>query len=446
MDGQFNASRRWVLAAGGSLALAACSGGRRAQGGPTLALSQEGAYAESVDAVRLPTAVRAAYKTEDLYWFDPGGRPRRQARQLYELLYGASYDGLQPGHYLTADLIDQGRVTSVDQDRLAATDRALTLGLYAYAGDLVQGRYKPNDEGRAALLEAGLTAPNLLSWYEGLEPRGRSYQSLKSVLARNDATPEMRSAAALNMERLRWTPEEDWSAASQVHIRVNIADAELEAFEGQRLVDSMRGVIGRYDRQTPQLVSPIRDLKFSPDWTIPDTVLERDYLPQLQADPAALDPNVYEVRVKGELPEAELDWSTVTVEDLFIRRASSDVGPLGGVRFSMYNAQAIFLHDSPQKALFEQDRRLYSSGCVRVERAEDLAVWISSKQPSALSREEIARRMISGRTSQVPLDAPIAVSLQYMTLWIDGRGALRTAPDIYKLDNRLARRMGLSLA
>ncbi len=446
MDGQFNASRRWVLAAGGSLALAACSGGRRAQWGPTLALSQEGAYADSVDAVRLPSAVRAAYRTENLYWFDQGGRPRRQALELYELLYGASYDGLQPGHYLTADLIDEGRLISVGQDRLAATDRALTVGLNAFAADLVHGRHNPRGESRDSLLYAGLAAPNLLSWYEDLEPRGRSYQSLKSVLTRTDVTPEIRSVAALNMERLRWKPEEDWSAAGVSHIRVNIADAELEVFEGKRLVDSMRGVIGRYDRRTPQLVSPIRDLKFSPDWTIPDTVLKRDYLPQLQADPAALDPNVYEVRVKGELPKAELDWSTVTVDDLFIRRASSDVGPLGGVRFSMYNAKAIFLHDTPQKTLFAEDRRLFSSGCVRVERAEDLAVWISSKQSRALSREDIARRMISGRTSQVQLDQPIAVSLQYMTVWVDGRGALRIAPDVYNLDGRMARRMGLNLA
>ena len=91
------------------------------------------------------------------------------------------------------------------------------------------------------------------------------------------------------------------------------------------------------------------------------------------------------------------------------------------------------------------DQRFYSSGCVRLERAEDLAVWVLSKQLRRTPRKEIAERMRAGETSEILLDRRIEVSLQYMTIWEDGSGRLRMAPDVYELDAALADQMGLQL-
>lgn len=208
----------------------------------------------------------------------------------------------------------------------------------------------------------------------------------------------------------------------------------------------MRVVTGRESRQTPQLVDPIQDLKFSPDWTVPPTVVERDFLPRLRANPNAFSSNQYEIRVKSVAPSAIQNWDDVTPGDVFIRQASSSAGPLGGVRFSMYNSGSIFLHDTPERRLFDRNFRAYSSGCIRVQRAEDLTVWILSHQQVDLSREEVRSRMNSGTTSTVPLDQEIEVSLQYMTAYVDGGGRLRFTDDPYSFDRDLARKMGLSIA
>lgn len=443
MRGEFHPTRRWAIVAGGSAVLASCTPVQKAAPGPTIFFFPPPSSPRVVTDVAPPRAVVRAYENQPLYWFDQSGSPTSKGRNLYQLLYAATSDGLYAGHYLTADLIEVGALNSTDTVSLRATDQALTTGLYYYARDLTEGRYNPNPSGDDTIFKMGLEASSILTWYRDAQPAGRSYQALKKYL-RDDSISEKRaSLIALNLERLRWAPEGNWS--QHPNIRVNIAAAEVEAFDGRRLEQTMRGVLGRVDRQTPRLVSPVLDLKFSPDWTIPDTIMQRDYIPLLVENPDALDPEVYQVLVRDGPARKIYDWTKISAEDVFIRRASSDAGPLGGVRFSMYNSNDIFLHDTPHKDLFSLDQRFYSSGCVRLERAEDLAVWVLSKQLRRTPRKEIAERMRAGETSEILLDRRIEVSLQYMTIWEDGSGRLRMAPDVYELDAALADQMGLQL-
>ena len=439
-------NRRQALALTGGFAafLAGCGPGGFAGQAVSLAYdSSAPAAGVSLRQRALPRSISAFYSGGNLLWHQNNGRPSNKGREAYAILSAASAHGLRPDYYLPQNMLLEEGLRAQDDEVTALTDQALSLGLHDFARDLKFGRFNARRPGGAATFSDLMSATSLSDWVRDNEPAGRSYRDLRDRLRTSTLEPAQRSAIALNMERLRWVPEASWKGPN---IRVNIADAILETFDGARRVDTMRVVIGRRDRQTPILVDPIQDLKFSPDWTVPSSIIQKDFLPELRRNPRSFDPNTYDIRVNGSPASAVKDWTTVTADQIFIRRASSDVGPLGGVRFSMYNSDAIFLHDTPIRSHFGRDRRAYSSGCIRVQRAEDLSVWIMSFQDTDLTREEIASRMHSGQTSSVKLETPVEVSLQYMTMYVDGQGDLRSAPDPYRLDGSLAGKMGLAIS
>ena len=360
---------------------------------------------------------------------------------LFRVLKATSAHGLREDYYLPSDLLAQDALVKLSPRTALSVDRALTQALYEFAGDFRYGRYNPNRPATTATLTGALQAPRLSSWLAEKEPKGKSYVDLRNLLRSGTLSPGQRSLVAINMERLRWVRETPYTIPT---IRVNIANMTLETFNARgRLQDTMRGVVGRTQRQTPLMNDVIRDLKFSPDWTVPRTIIEKDILPKLRRNPRYLDPNKYEVKVKGIDPWRIRDWGSVRPEDVFVRRAVSDVGPLGGVGFSMYNRNAIFLHDTPSKGLFKRDFRAYSSGCVRVERADDLAYWISSLQSNPLSREEVEARMNAGNTTFQKLNVPVMANLQYMTVFVNGAGRVVYTADPYRWDGPLAAKMDL---
>ena len=429
------------LAAIGGLALTSC--GQQPNDSVQaldLALAQSPPAAGASLAARpLPQVVQRAYTSRNLLWHSWTGRPTAAGSALYQRLSAASYHGLRADSYLPQDMLLLGELPRRRGQDLLLADQALSLGLHDFTGDLVYGRANPQGGNHGAAFTAALAAGNLGRWIRTNEPEGRSYQDLKQALTRTDLSPETRSAIAINMERLRWTPEADWR---RPYIRVNIPGAILETFEQRRLKGSMRVVTGRTDRPTPSLVNPIVDLKFSPDWTLPSTIIEQDYLPKLRLDPDALNRGVYEVRVKGQDSNAIRNWNVISPDDIFIRQSSKEISPLGKVRFSMYNRDAIFLHDTPEQEHFGEDYRAHSSGCIRVQHAVDLSLWILSHQRQSVSRDEVIERMNAGETSTIKLDRTIPASLQYLTTYVDGSGTLKSATDIYEKDQELAQHLG----
>ena len=386
----------------------------------------------------------ALYGNSGLLWHHANGLPTANGQRLYSLLSEASFYGLRPGNYLPETLLSKRTLSQSAGRKLYLVDQVLTRGLYEFAGDLVDGHSNPNPDPlkrRASFLSA-VSASDLNQWLIKSEPQGQAYQNLKKALQTPNITPAMRSFVALNMERLRWIPEDNWKGP---YIRVNIATATLEIFYRHRLQDSMRVIVGRFDRQTPLTIDSITHLQFAPDQAIPTRIVAMDFLPLLIQNPGALDPSIYDVRVKGRVVSFRQDWTSVRARDVLIRRTSGDAGPLGGVKFSMENQQGVFLHDTPYLGMFDNKLRTFSNGSIRVERAGDLSYWIMSHQRPRISRQDIDQRMRARTTSNSRLSRKIPVSVQYMTAYVDSRGQLRNAPDIYNLDKALAQRLGFRI-
>ncbi len=283
---------------------------------------------------------------------------------------------------------------------------------------------------------------------DGLFEAVKSYQrrnglSVDGIIGSNtkkrmNTSPTQRLGVVLaNLERLRW---EDRLETPR-HVRVNIADFSLVARDGDKDVLNMAVVVGRQTRQTPILSDRITSLKFSPDWTVPRSILEKDYLESIQADPAYAIAQGFEVYLGGQIVNPyRVDWFDENISSkITLRKPPSTHGPLGAVRFSLTNDQAIYLHDTPTRNLFSRQDRAHSSGCVRVSQPKALAEYML--KDTVWDSRRIRQAMNAGQIEVARPAKSVQVFLSYMTAFVGKDGRLQLANDIYDLDKDLITRL-----
>ena len=297
--------------------------------------------------------------------------------------------------------------------------RANTLQDGRYAGDLVEAL-------RRFQSRHGLTPDGVLG--------RRTFEALNTPLSRRVRQIE------LALERLRWLP----AIGQQRFVVVNIPAFQLFAFDstggsGAPALE-MRVIVGKaLDTRTPVLIEQLRYLEFQPYWNIPRSILVGEILPLLHRRPRYLQQNDMElvgprdrVVTQAITPGALLQ---LQAGELRLRQRPSTRNPLGPVKFVFPNAADVYLHGTPDTALFAQQRRDFSHGCIRLERPTDLATWVLRDQ-LAWSRDSIVAAMVSGRTRRSLLTRPMPVILFYTTA-VARSNEIAFFEDIYGHDRRL---------
>jgi murein L,D-transpeptidase YcbB/YkuD len=205
----------------------------------------------------------------------------------------------------------------------------------------------------------------------------------------------------------------------------------------------MRVVVGRPARRTPVFSSRIAYLVFNPYWNVPRTIAVEDILPKLAS---GVDYLVQQrIRVfagrtanANEVNPQTVDWERYD-KNHFPFRLRQEPGPdnaLGRIKFIFPNRFAVYLHDTPQRSLFNFTQRDFSSGCIRLENARALAAYLL-KDRSAYSPDTIASLLSRGARRVVRMADPIPVHLIYMTAWVDPDNHLQFRNDIYQRDRDL---------
>lgn len=244
---------------------------------------------------------------------------------------------------------------------------------------------------------------------------------------------------ALNLERWRWLPQD----LGTRYVVANIASFELQAIENNQEVFAMRVVVGRDYRRTPVFSGRITYLVLCPYWYIPTTIAVEDIAPLVCKNPDYLEQQKISV-FKGKGPDAidvdphVIDWSHVS-EETFAYRLRQDPGPqnpLGRIKFMFPNEYEVYLHDTSAKGLFARSNRAFSSGCLRIEKPLDLAVFLLQKSP-CWDRETLLQALEEEREQIVTLPESIPVHLLYWTAWVDETGVVHFRHDVYGRDQLL---------
>lgn len=277
-------------------------------------------------------------------------------------------------------------------------------------------------DGARLLAEGIVYGPELQEAVRGFQVRhgllgdariGSGTQRSLSASAENRARQ-----IALNLERRRWLARD----VPDERIEVNTAAAIMVYWKDGRPVHSNRVVVGTPANQTPSLERPFASVVANPPWYVPAGIARNEILP----------------KGPGYLAANDMYIQNGTV----IQRA----GPrsaLGYVKFELQDSYAIFLHDTPSKAAFNNAYRHRSHGCVRVQGAVDFARLLLSPDPVKLAEFDAAQD--NRRTTRVTTGREIGVRLLYWTAFVDGQGRVAFREDVYKRDDKLADALGIAV-
>lgn len=358
----------------------------------------------------------------------------RNARTLHDYIQGSWAEGLQPTSYLPQDM-NRGLGSYSAEKDLALSAAAIKL-----VSDLSSGRTRNAFDASAERVARLQGSGNLTQELADLGPSSGPCRQLRSeafrALRRNGAASPGFSSLETTMEKLRLRPFPD--IEGQV-IVVNIPAFDLHAYNNGRPYLRSRVIVGKEGRETPVGRDYITNLKFSPDWTPPRSIINRDLVPALQDDPTSLDPLSMDIFVRGRKIEdvAGYDWNSVNPNSVTMHQPPGTNAILGGVRFTMNNSRAIYLHDTSARPLFGDTLRTASSGCIRVEQSIELADWLLDQDEQPKTMEELQDLMSREESEFVSLKRRVRVEMLYYTAWINDQGLFTLYPDVYGRDEEL---------
>jgi murein L,D-transpeptidase YcbB/YkuD len=247
------------------------------------------------------------------------------------------------------------------------------------------------------------------------------------------------------LERWRWLPEN----YQQPRVLVNLPEFQLRAFGPDHTLAFKMNVIdgeakGFHD--TPMFVRQMRYVVFRPYWNLPPSIIKKEIVPHLQKSGMEyLDAHDYEATTNGGKVVENATVNDIAHLRYAIRQKPGPKNSLGLVKFLFPNEYDVYMHSTPELNLFSLSRRDRSHGCVRLQHADQMAMWVlggDQKDPEtqtlwdadsvhdAMSNEDKNNKTYGLKT-------PLPVVLTYMTAMADEDGTVHLFSDIYGYDRDL---------
>jgi murein L,D-transpeptidase YcbB/YkuD len=238
----------------------------------------------------------------------------------------------------------------------------------------------------------------------------------------------------INLERARWVLRE---IDDRDFVIVDIAGFNVRYLRGREVIWQSRVIVGQPARQTPIFRADIEYVVFNPTWTVPPGILDKDVLPGMRRGENVLRRKGLKVYDRQNRPvdPATIDWKRYTGRTFpyFLRQDSGDDNALGRVKIMFPNPHLVYLHDTPTRSLFDRDERTFSSGCIRVQKALELAGLVLD-DAERWTPAAIDQVVAAGETRTVPLRRKVPVLLIYWTADRDEAGRVIFRRDVYGRD------------
>lgn len=247
----------------------------------------------------------------------------------------------------------------------------------------------------------------------------------------------------LTLERWRWLPEFETPP-----ILVNLPLFRLFAFrttvDREADILQMDVIVGQtFPRtQSPVFAAQMKYLVFRPYWDMPRSIVQRETLPKIRANPDYLAQHQMElVRGQGDdspvVPATPENIEALAAGKLRLRQQPGPENALGAIKFMAPNAYNVYLHSTPAQQLFQETRRAYSHGCIRVSDPAALALHILKSEPGEWTPEKIAAALNGPPNQRVYLTKPIELMILYGTASATESGRVRFFEDLYGHDRKL---------
>ena len=279
----------------------------------------------------------------------------------------------------------------------------------------------------------------------------KHYQHRHGVLDDGKLTPE--TIKSLNvplterviqlqdsLERWRWLPNQYVNAP----LMVNLPEFILRGYTPDHKVEfTMKVVVGKAlgDHDTPVFAHMMKYLIFRPYWNVPHDIVEKELMPHIRASGVGyLASKNFQVTDSKGTVITSFTAQQIEHGGLQVREKPGPKNSLGLVKFMFPNQYDIYLHSTPSPELFDRSRRDFSHGCIRVQKPEDLAVWVlaNSGTTGDWDAGKIHDVMTGGEDNhQVNLKTPLPIVIFYVTAIAAEDGHTHFFDDIYGYDQKL---------
>jgi murein L,D-transpeptidase YcbB/YkuD len=277
------------------------------------------------------------------------------------------------------------------------------------------GDFPSDDTGKHFNDTLKIAVKNMQKSY-GLKETGIIDQDLVREL--NVPASERITQMKINLERMRWLPEEE-----PRRIVANIPEFKLHVYEANEEVINMNIVVGKAANRTVIFSDQLQHVVFSPYWNIPRSIVRNEIVPAMNRSETYLSRNNMEVTgYSNGLP--------------VVRQKPGNNNALGRVKFIFPNRYNIYFHDTPAKTLFNKQNRAFSHGCIRIQKPFEMADYLL-KDDEEWTDEKIKSAMNRSNEKWVKLDKAIPVYIIYLTSWVDKDGLVHFRDDIYGHDKRM---------
>ncbi len=278
----------------------------------------------------------------------------------------------------------------------------------------------------------------------------RSYQQRHGLTADGRLTPA--TVKSLNvpvadrvrqiddsLERWRWLP----APYLEPRLMVNLPEFVVRGYSPEHEREfTMRVVSGQMkdEHRTPVFTHMMKYLVFRPYWNVPVDIAKKELVPHMEASPGYLEAKNYETTNRAGKVLAGSSANDVAHGRVLVREKPGPGNSLGLVKFMFPNQYDIYLHSTPAMSLFQRSRRDLSHGCVRVQHADDLAVWVLRGQEAKdheewdLDHVHDAMNDEDGNNKTIGLKTQLPIVIFYATANIGDDGKLDFFDDVYEYD------------
>jgi murein L,D-transpeptidase YcbB/YkuD len=219
-------------------------------------------------------------------------------------------------------------------------------------------------------------------------------------------------------------------------ITINIPAAYVETVENGQVATRHAAGVGKIDRQSPIMSAKITEVNFNPFWTVPASVIRKDLIPKMQADPGYLRENRIRIfnQAGQELQPEQVNWrSDEALRYRFRQDQGGEFNSLGFMRINVNSPHGVYMHDTPAKGIFGDDFRFVSSGCVRVQNVRAYVEWLLKDTPG-WDQDTIENAIRSGQRVDAKFKEALMTHWVYITAWATPEGVVQFRDDIYNRD------------
>jgi murein L,D-transpeptidase YcbB/YkuD len=236
----------------------------------------------------------------------------------------------------------------------------------------------------------------------------------------------------VNLERARWVGHE----LPIEFVAVNVAGAKVYLVHGDGIAFETRAIVGADATRTPVFTADMQYVVLNPTWTVPRSIVD-EVLALARRDPGYLSrEGMRLLDASGEEVDAsDVDLTRYTPSDFpyVFRQDPGPANALGHIKLMLPNPHHVYLHDTPSRALFDREERLFSHGCIRIQDPLGLAELVLG-EPATWNRATLETAIATGQTLTIPLARPVPVFVLYWTASVDPRGIPHFYADVYDRD------------